>query len=80
MNRKFKVGDEAVLVLPKTHEGIRGDMRMHDREVVTVSKAKTIYGPDSQGYSYYELYGIKSRKGIPYAFLPEWLVPIGEMI
>lgn len=78
MQRKYKIGDEVVLVLPLIHEGVRGDMKKYDREVVTISKVKTIYG--NKGGSYYELFGVKSRKGIPYAFLPEWLVPIGEMM
>lgn len=80
MQRKYKIGDEVVLVLPLIHEGVRGDMKKFDRQVVTISKAKTIYGLNNKGGSYYELFGVKSRKGIPYAFLPEWLVPIGEMM
>lgn len=80
MQRKYKIGDEVVLVLPLIHEGVRGDMKKYDRQVVTISKAKTIYSQGNQCCSYYELFGVKSRLGVPYAFLPEWLVPIGEMM
>ncbi len=82
MNQKLRRGD-LVRVHVANHDrfGSR-DIRNINGQVFTISKVHAPYVYSSSRAkateSYYELEGVESSHGIPYSFIKDWLIPVGE--
>jgi len=73
--KDFKVGHKVMLVLDGV-KGISGDLKIHNQEIFRVGKVCGIT-KGNVTHRYYELKGLNSKRGVPYAIMPEWLYDIG---
>ena len=81
MATHLKIGDPVVVVLPKPLDRSTQPIWKYDNEAFIV--AKKVYVPGyrrniAENLYYVELYGAASKMGIPYGFLPDWLIKLEE--
>ena len=70
---RFHTGDKVALVIPYSDRAGSIEIREFNRHQFTISKVKRT----KLGYIY-ELEGVKSKMGIPFSFMAEWLLPVEE--
>ena len=69
----LNVGNECVVRIPKEDAVNFGMLNKYDGEIMKVSRKKPL---GSANTPYFELDGAVSDKGIPYAFIREWLIAL----
>lgn len=69
--RKFRLGDRVKLDIPFTDRAGSNEIKRFNGNNFEVSKVTRL----KLGYVY-ELKGVKSKMGIPFSFVSDWLVPL----
>lgn len=71
---KLKKGDMVLIALPPDETALANSPLWHFEGMeTTISKVKTV-----KNYIYYELNGVKSKYGVPYGLLKDWLIKVKE--
>ena len=71
----MKKGEKVRVRIPKfdrKESGIFDNLRKYDGQVYRISKTGVVHG-NAGTYRYYELEGVNTEWGMPYAFMEEWL-------
>ena len=80
--REFEVGDLVLLTLDSPGPlGITDRLWEYKDRIFRISKVKSFPGDgrsDTRG-TYYELKGLESDAGVPYAITPDWIRPMREL-
>lgn len=67
-------GDRVLISLPPNEHSLGNSALWHFEGMeTTISKVKTV-----KNYIYYELDGVKSKYGVPYGLLRDWLIKVKE--
>lgn len=67
-------GDMVLISLPPNEHSLRNSALWHFEGMeTTISKVKSV-----KNYIYYELDGVKSKYGVPYGLLKDWLIKVKE--
>lgn len=70
----IRVGDKVTVFIPREDWdkcGSKEMLKLNNRKF----KVNMIKNPKGTAHLYYELQGVKSRAGIPFAFIKEWILP-----
>ena len=80
--KEFEVGDLVLLTLDSPGLlGITDGLWEYKDRIFRISRVKLFPGngkTDSRG-TYYELKGLESDAGVPYAITPDWIRPMREL-
>ena len=72
-SRKLKIGEKVTLAIPFTDRSGSQELAAFNGHTFEVSSARST----KLGYIY-ELKGVKSKMGVPFSFVRDWLVPKEE--
>ena len=71
--RKLRLGERVKLNIPFTDRSGSRELTEFNGRTFEVSAVRSV----KLGYIY-ELKGVKSKMGVPFSFVSDWLVPMGE--
>lgn len=80
--KTYKPRQKVMLILDGEKEVPDGLMKFN-QEIFRVGKVKHMHDPSFSAkatWTYYELKGCESEKGVPYSILADWLYDIGAWV
>ena len=80
--KEYKLLHKVMLVVTGVQGYVPGDVRKHNEEIFRISGVHRVkpHKRTGQCMVYYELDGLVSKKGIPYAIPDDWLYDIGVWV
>lgn len=80
--KEYKPLHKVMLVVTGVQGYVPGDVRKHNEEIFRISRVHRVKRQKNtvQRLVYYELDGLVSKKGIPYAIPKDWLYDIGVWV
>lgn len=74
MNRLYNPGDAVMLLFGPDALGVTPELRQMEERIFYVSKVRTV-----NTHAIYELEGCKSKAGVPFTIMADWLMPYNEV-
>lgn len=75
---EYKCGQKVMVILDAA-QYITNDMKSFNQQVFRISRVRHLKQHGTTHYwTYYELDGCESEKGVPYSFSGDWLYDVGE--
>lgn len=74
MNRLYNPGDAVMLLFGPDTLGATPELRQMEERIFYISKVRTI-----STHAVYELEGCKSKAGVPFTIMADWLMPYNEV-